>query len=67
MEKYVWTKTPNGYQTTERRWGANIELITDKNLSDADLDRFLTNFYSMLKVPLNKGGNYGLFPKGLDW
>ncbi|HEY5505783.1 MAG TPA: hypothetical protein VIK28_11545 [Sedimentisphaerales bacterium] len=44
-----------------------IELLTDKNLTDSDLDRFLANFYSMVKEPLQKGGHYALFPRGLDW
>lgn len=67
MEKHIWTKTPNGYSTTEPKWGAMIELLTDKNLTDSDLDRFLANFYSMVKEPLQKGGHYALFPRGLDW
>jgi hypothetical protein len=67
MKEITWVKTSNGYSTTEPKWGAIIELHTDKTLADSDLDRFLDNFYSMNKEPLKRGGHYSLFPSGLDW
>ena len=66
MEPHIWAKTPNGYSTTDKKWGAIIELFTDKNMDDSKLNNFLARFYPMVKEPLKNGCHYSLFPKGLE-
>jgi len=67
MEKQAWTKTVKGYSTTETKYGAIVDLHTDKNLTDADLAKFLVKFYQIFDGELKNGGHYALFPKGLEW
>jgi len=64
MKTHTWTKTDKGYSTTEPKWGANIELLTVRTMSDAELDRFLTRFYAMPNNELKSGANYVLAVMG---
>ena len=59
-----WTKTDDGYAIVDPKWGANLKLVTDKVISDSDLESFLQWVYRNTKDPLRRGGNYELFPMG---
>jgi len=64
MTPQSWTKIKDGYSITDSRWGANIKVVTDTIMSDAELAWFLNWLYENHKPPLARGSHWSFFLKG---